>query len=223
MPMEMFIRVNIHDVCSIDTRNQTFTANMYWQVMWFAPENFMGDDPVKVSLEEAFDPRVHLSNLVRDSSSAIQTWIEFGKVETGKHSGRKVVFRRQKLVGAVFRSQYNLERSPLDTQTFDIELRCDFPSSVVSLQTLEPLMVDPKHDEHGNSESFAKPSKFTTIDEDTWFKNLTVVTSSGKQTEHSFGKIVFRLMGDRRPGFMTINVLIPTFVLAGLGLVVFAI
>ncbi|GBG26622.1 5-hydroxytryptamine receptor 3A [Hondaea fermentalgiana] len=223
MPMEMFIRVNIHDVCSIDTKNQTFTANMYWQVMWFAPENFMRDDPVKVALEEAFDPRVHLANLVRDSSSAIQTWIEFGKVEKGKHPGRKVVFRRQKLVGAVFRSQYNLERFPLDTQTFDIELRCDFPSNVVSLQTLEPSPGDPKHDEHGNSVSFAKPSKFTTSNEFEWFKNLTVVTSSDKQSKNSFGKIVFRLMGDRKPGFITINVLIPTFVLTGLGLVVFAI
>jgi len=217
-PKKFFTRVSIFDISLVDTRRQTFTVSLFWEVAWFLDSEEEANREKAIWSSEEQRDKIHFANIISYNNRQrepiqIKMPIE-DRDETGriirkggyKDSGRMMVVMREKLNSAVFTRKFKLRTFPFDAQYFDIIIRSDIPEK-------EVLLINNDH-----YPSKAQFHNFTILNEFD-FEPRTIFISEAKLNLPQ--EIAFRMKGVRKPGFVILNVFIPIMLISGVGLVVF--
>ena len=113
-PTEVSVGIWIVDINSIDSAQQTFTAEIALVLRWKDPRlAHTGSGVVRYPLEQVWHPRV---GIVNETNSVVRKFPDWVEVET---DGR--VIYRQHYAGA-FTQPLRLQSFPFDRQTFCFEL-----------------------------------------------------------------------------------------------------
>src|ERR1700730_1316878 len=113
-PTEISVGMWVVDISSIDSAQQTFTAEIAVVLRWKDPRlAHTGSGVVRYPLEQVWHPRV---GIVNETNSVVRKFPDWVEVET---DGR--VICRQRYAGA-FTQPLRLQSFPFDRQTFCFEL-----------------------------------------------------------------------------------------------------
>mmetsp|Transcript_1182 Transcript_1182/g.1852 ORF Transcript_1182/g.1852 Transcript_1182/m.1852 type:complete len:465 (-) Transcript_1182:44-1438(-) len=202
VPRKVYVRVNLYDLPEIDTMQQSFLLNFYYEACWVAKIDSKGNVLEK---DLDFDPKIGFGNMVGEPL-AQSPWrcVEYNYCGTG----HTMVCLRCKLTSK-FMAQVRLRRFPFDVQDIVVSLRSDVPEGECTLLNNTMLL------------SQGKVWEFTTSNEYNYAESLFVKETAKTSTRSKFSTVQFRLVAYRKPGFIINNVFVPIIVISVLGLTVF--